>query len=790
MTLIFDQYITYGIAYASVGSWSCNLPPSWATGAFDYDYLMSTGSWGTIHEINHHYQSRYSGYADEWGLGDEFSEITNNTLNTISYILYTNVAATRGENGTTDWNKVVDPYSSLKQQIYEGDNYYNVKGKPNFGNFMYSSFAHEVGPLNLANVIKSTYDGGTFNGIYIPPFDYKGETKTKPNNERYDDFAYRLSVAAGRDYTWYMENELGWPLQDETVAKIKALGYEEHIPVQSVYAMGELGRETGRPFSIPSTGYTFDFEKSLVSPGKVSILDVSQPKYGTLTKRTDGKYDYKPGSSLPENQQDEFILTVKVEADGIVQETKLNCTVFLNYNSSLVEKFNITKWDIYEALDDLKTKQPYATSASIGMKINADSGNNLARSQGYFTVEESGEYEFQAFGDDRAAFELYLDDKTTLQSLTTDYAKTATDAYNQAKSKHFKVTLEANKPYAYTLIANNNGDIGWGDVNIRKTTPGSSWQSITQVYSNLEDVGKVSNSSFTPPTPEYVRPHVLGGSDETVIKNISVVSTPNAMKPNDNPISLMEGNPANIVDGDISTYFHSSTSSDKTPLPHEYVFDLGEVQTFNNVEVYTRRSGQEVGVIGDYELYVSDDLENGTWTKVASEYNRYRNSSASRDLQITLPETTARYVKVKALNNRDNYSITILADLKVSNKTTVNSLIAQNSSFIEYKGNWTKDTKGAFVNGGTYNSKDGSFIYSFDGSESNIYVAKDAEVEISIDGGEWTKYKLKGDLREPSLTLNLEIDRQYTIAVRGIGQEIALNALSTDGQFLKVDDQH
>ena len=147
--------------------------------------------------------------------------------------------------------------------------------------------------------------------------------------------AYRFCVAGGRDYTWYIQNELCWPLKQETVDKIKALGYKETIPVQSVYAMGEVGRETGRPFYIPSSGYTFDFQKSLVSPGKATVVDVSQPKYGTLQLRPDGKYDYLASTSMPENALDEFVLTVKVEQDGISHETKLNCTIALDYNAVL-----------------------------------------------------------------------------------------------------------------------------------------------------------------------------------------------------------------------------------------------------------------------------------------------------------------------------------------------------------------------------------------------------------------------------------------------------------------------
>lgn len=495
MTLTFDQYITVGIAYATVGWWTCNLPPSWATNALDFNSLVSDGSWGLIHEINHHYQSRHSGYDDNWGLGPEFSEITNNALSTLSYILYTNIAEYRDENGTYDWNKVADPYSSLKQQIYEGKAYYN--GIPNIGNFMFSAFAHEIGPVNFANVVKSTYDGGTINGIYLEPYDYQGENSGKlTRNDRYDDMAYRFCVAGGRDYTWYIKNELRWPLREETVQKIKNLGYEEFIPVQTVYGVGEVGRETGRAFYVPSSGYTFDFEKSLVSPGDVTVVDVSKPKYGTLTKRSDGKYDYETNPSMPENEKDQFILTVNVKKDGINQTTKLNCIIGVNYNSSKVEHFNITKWDIKEALEDLETKVPYEVSSSNGMRIDTHYGNKLARAKGYFKVDESGEYEFQVFGDDNAAFRVHLEDGQTLESITEDYSSNARDAYANPKSTHFKLNLEAGKVYSYTLIVNNKDGIGWGDVNIKKGTEGSNWQSITKVFSREEDINKTTDRSL------------------------------------------------------------------------------------------------------------------------------------------------------------------------------------------------------------------------------------------------------------------------------------------------------
>ena len=219
------------------------------------------------------------------------------------------------------------------------------------------------------------------------------------------------------------------------------------------------------------------------------------------------------------------------------------------------------------------------------MRIDSAEGDRLSRSKGYFMVDEAGEYEFQAFGDDRAAFQLHLDDGTTLQSITNDYAKNADDALKlaqqtdnkgRAKSTTFTVTLEANKAYPYTLIAKNTGGIGWADVNIRKTSGDTSWKSITKVYSNSNDIGKVTDKSFTMPEPEYVRPSNLAAADDTLLKGLTVISTPQGVIPNSDPNSQKEGIKENIVDGDISTYFHSSyDNSNKTPFPHEYIIDLG-----------------------------------------------------------------------------------------------------------------------------------------------------------------------------------------------------------------------
>ena len=141
---------------------------------------------------------------------------------------------------------------------------------------------------------------------------------------------------------------------------------------------------------------------------------------------------------MPENALDEFVLTVKVEEGGISHETKLNCTIAVDYNSSVVEHFDILKWDIYEALDVLPKSTPYKTTGSTGMRIKTDDCEKVSRSKVYFIVDEAGEYEFQVFGDERAAFQLHLDDGTTKQSITNDNSNSPDKKLKLAQQKNDK----------------------------------------------------------------------------------------------------------------------------------------------------------------------------------------------------------------------------------------------------------------------------------------------------------------------------------------------------------------
>lgn len=154
------------------------------------------------------------------------------------------IAAYRNENGIDEgWNKVTDPFSSLRTLMDDKKNEYSTK--TNDTPWIYSTFIHEIGTKNFADVITSIYKGGTYNGIELAKYDFKVEKGVSYSEGRFDDIAYRICVLGKADFTWYMTEVLNWPLTNDTIAKIKKLGYGKKIPVQNVYAMGESEQETG-----------------------------------------------------------------------------------------------------------------------------------------------------------------------------------------------------------------------------------------------------------------------------------------------------------------------------------------------------------------------------------------------------------------------------------------------------------------------------------------------------------------------------------------------------------------
>ena len=85
---LFDPCINSrgALALAYVGKNWCQVPPSFSM-ALDYETATKYGVWGHIHELNHHFQ--------KFGFNSVSNEVTNNVINIVEYILYTQLSGLR-----------------------------------------------------------------------------------------------------------------------------------------------------------------------------------------------------------------------------------------------------------------------------------------------------------------------------------------------------------------------------------------------------------------------------------------------------------------------------------------------------------------------------------------------------------------------------------------------------------------------------------------------------------------------------------------------------------------------
>ncbi len=121
-----------------------------------------------------------------------------------------------------------------------------------------------------------------------------------------------------------------------------------------------------------------------------------------------------------------------------------------------------------------------------------------------------------------------------------------------------------------------------------------------------------------------------------------------------------EGEPANAIDGDPDTFWHSRWSPDVPKHPHELVVDLGSVTRITAV-IYTDRGNQTNGRVRDYEIYLSEDGK--TWGEPAAK-GRLGRPAGKHTIQLSSP-VAARFMRFVALSEVNNQAYASVAELAI-----------------------------------------------------------------------------------------------------------------------------
>lgn len=380
ITFLFDPFVASGSAVAFVGRNTVNCPTSWLEGCLNYDSFVTNGSWGNIHEYNHHYQ--------RFGLENN-GEVTNNAVSLVEYSLFTKISANRTvekSNFDSGWNRFTDPSRALNETLT-----LSKSGNPITSLSAYADVLHAFGQELFIN---ATQVGGGSNGT--------------------DVWFKSLSNTMHYDFTYYFEDVLNLTITDSVKAEIKNKNYPMFVPVASVYQTGRsfkfngttMYSKTVQPFEIvDGLEYEFDILNSIKIPEgfSVKIKSVSNPKYGTLKKLNNGNYSYKFEDNSTSGKMYVVCQITKLDNAFDVDDVEL----VLEFNKKLSEDqkscfeseyfylptYNLDSDNVSEKGTLVQTNfEPWDETTTINNMFDSDDTNFFHSKQNVF-VSESNPFE-------------------------------------------------------------------------------------------------------------------------------------------------------------------------------------------------------------------------------------------------------------------------------------------------------------------------------------------------------------------------------------------------------------
>ncbi len=121
-----------------------------------------------------------------------------------------------------------------------------------------------------------------------------------------------------------------------------------------------------------------------------------------------------------------------------------------------------------------------------------------------------------------------------------------------------------------------------------------------------------------------------------------------------------EGEPANVLDNNTDTFWHSRYKEPAAKHPHHLVIDFADPLTITAVK-YGARRGNTNGQVKDYEIYFSNDGKKWGEAVVKGSFEK-----GKLDVVIPLPKpVTARYMKFVVLNEQTKQPFGAIAELDV-----------------------------------------------------------------------------------------------------------------------------
>lgn len=681
ITFIYDPFIAAGSAVAFVGRNWCNLPPDWMSGSLNYESFVTNGSWGPIHEFNHHFQ-RYG-----FNPGDE---VTNNAISLLSYISYTQISQNRSN--LSGWNRYLDPQVSLKETLAQSAN----------GNTISSlnTYADIIHTFGVDTFIKAAKYGKGSGGA--------------------DTWYKALSEATGYNMNYYF-SLLNQSVSDEVKQSYNSL--KPFIPVTLKEQTGRVINQndiiTVLPYSItPGSDYQIDLDQSLTLPSGFTykLKSVSSPESGKLSKNNN-ILSYIP-DGLKQSGKIKLVLELKNEAlnltseETIIFELKpqyqgIDKTTY-SYSSSLYSSIAEAKAANYAGYTEKKDE-------SINNHfVNGVSYNKICVYHGKIYMPQDGSYTISVRTSNRS---------NTLLSLGLN-TNSYTDIIDSPRSNPININ-NTNKSFKV-----KKGDYIYFEVVIQSYHPDGFAELFASFYNNLKSINSGYLCNDLGSKPQIIEhsdnyPRSYSNLSRTIPNtNASVVSYTESFAAWDDNLNIK-----NLIDDDISTSYHSVKNKPITSENFELTIDLGSVNSANCLMItgYDHNNRQNPIAL---QLYGGTSLDN---MMLLGEYNDI--SYNGRKANLSFKESSIRYYKLVITDTYEHRYVAIselqmalLAQGTINNPANARYYITDNQSFTK---ELTQAFYGYVIRGnGTIELDTNSNYFGIKVKESNV------KIKLTINGKE------------------------------------------------------
>ncbi len=793
----FDWHVPAGAAVA-LGGYTFAQPTGWFTDAMNYQRLLKSGTWGTLHEIGHNHASAYG---TPWGFGSgKEGEVRNNALTQLSYIQFLDTGTSvRNKSAGVEHGEYSTPYNALLQAI-------NVPNVDDFNNGAYDYFRC----LGMyANIMHSFGADKFYELLYTYKLKSSYSSYSDATLAKRADFAYRCAITYGMNFIDYFNklyhaNITDAMFDEDQLILMKSL--PNYQPVASFYAGGIDGVKTAGDYIVTfGEDLTFDLMGTTISSLDTkeekgfTVISVDQPRHGSIRKQGT-KWVYSFNKSYA-GATDQFTFTVKLK-DGVIH--RLTIYLRINYNNNA----RLTTYQLFDSLSggindktwptvmEKLVSLPYTTQNNANSYISnyqTPGGKWEVRSlEFYWKAPKTGEVTFHLKRDDGVKFyfgKSFADLEE--QSCYSHDSGVWTDEGENEK----KYSVVQDKYYAIKLLNVNTGGSGSASIGYRYPEEAITSIPTSQMYHPQFPLGqkvetyvlqpnymvskkdniKLSNAGTDKTMWEVLKaPEIIEGgvaiNEEgeavkdkrghykvTTLDVIQVDENGNYLGEDGKPLPKDEdGNPIGtpareehdvvtdywdyLIDGETGTNLHTAyQGSGYTPLseanPHEFIIDTKKVQPINFFKVTTRNHANSY--IESFELYFASTktAEGFDWELITT---GDRTNYVGNSITLKFDAHKARYIKL-VVKKASGKTFTVLSEIDAGIDSPTQKLVSLSSSKLFTTSGWKSTTQIESEPNGYLmaQSANQAAVVKFKGTSVALYARTDVDcgkIRVIVDG--------------------------------------------------------